>query len=113
MMDEQLQARAIQRARDLNTHIMKVRGRPGVYSCTSTDDKRRRYILVARNGFEACSCEGFAYRQSCRHVEALRNRLGRELPHRTRGSKPISSSASSYSLVFNTEPALHMQERAA
>lgn len=112
-MDEQLQARAIQRARDLNTHIMRVRGRSGVYSCTSSEDKHKKYILVARNGMEVCSCDGFAYRQSCRHVEALRNRLGRELPHRARGVSVLHSNASSYSLVLNAEPALQAQDHAA
>jgi hypothetical protein len=106
MMNEHLQARAVQRARDLNTHIMRVRGRPGVYTCTSSEDKQRKYSLVARNGIEACSCDGFAYRQSCRHVEALRNRLGRELPHRGRRGLLPDSNASSYSLNLNTEPIL-------
>ncbi|MGI8550069.1 MAG: hypothetical protein ACR2PL_04595 [Dehalococcoidia bacterium] len=78
MSPEQLQARAILRARDLHTHVMRVRGRPGVYTVTSSENRRRRYVVVVRDGTEACSCPGFTYRQSCRHVEALRNRLGRE-----------------------------------
>jgi hypothetical protein len=49
-----------------------------VYTTKSKSGSGERYTLVARDGIEACSCKGFAYRQSCKHVEALRNRLARE-----------------------------------
>lgn len=100
MTSDELQARAIQRAKDLNTHIMRLRGRPGVYTCTSSENKRKHYVLIARDGMEVCSCEGFAYRQNCRHVEALRNRLAREAPLRRRNAAPLPAS-SSFSVTWS------------
>jgi hypothetical protein len=58
-------------------HIFAVAGRPGCYVTKSKSDPSERYNLVARGGIEACSCRGFAYRKSCKHVEALGNRLAR------------------------------------
>ncbi len=74
----ELEARAIARARDEHVHIFSVPGRPGVYTTKSKSGTGERYTLVARDGIEACSCKGYEYRQSCKHVEALRNRLARE-----------------------------------
>jgi hypothetical protein len=73
-----LEARAQARAREEHVHIFAVPGRPGCYITKSKSDPAERYNLVAKDGIEACSCRGFAYRRSCKHVEALRNRLARE-----------------------------------
>jgi hypothetical protein len=78
MSEAELQARAIARAHDERVHIFAVTGRPGVYRTRSKSDPMERHSLVARDGVEACSCRGFEYRKSCKHIEALRNRLGRE-----------------------------------
>jgi len=73
-----LEARAIQRAKDEHIHIFAVAGRPGVYTTCSRSEPGKKHTLVAKAGIEACSCRGFEYRQSCKHVEALRARLARE-----------------------------------
>lgn len=78
MMQIELEARAHQRAYDQRVHIFAVPGREGVYTTRSKSEPHVRYSLVARDGEVACSCAGFAYRQSCKHSEALKNRLGRE-----------------------------------
>ncbi len=72
-----LEARAAQRAHDEHVYI-RATDRPGVYSTCSKSEPGRKYTLVAKNGVEACSCRGFEYRRSCKHREALRNRLARE-----------------------------------
>ncbi len=74
----ELEARAISRAHDQHVYIRKVAGRPGVYQARSKSEQSAKYTLVANAWGTACSCKGFRYRQSCKHVEALRNRLGRE-----------------------------------
>ena len=78
MTRNELEARANQRAHDEHVHIFAVPGRPGVYTTRSKSEPDKRYTLVARDGVTACSCRGFEYRNSCKHVEALRNRLARE-----------------------------------
>jgi hypothetical protein len=78
MTRAEIEARAAQRAYDQHVHIFSVPGRPGVYTTKSKSQPGERYTLVARDGIEACSCKGYEYRQSCKHVEALRNRLARE-----------------------------------
>jgi hypothetical protein len=60
MSRAELEARAIQRAKDEHVHIRRT-ARPGV-----------SYTLVSRDGVEACSCKSYAYRGGCKHVEALR-----------------------------------------
>ncbi len=77
MTQQELEARAIARSHSEHVHIFKT-DRPGVYTTKSKSDPGERYSLVAKNGIEACSCRGFEYRSSCKHVEALRNRLARE-----------------------------------
>jgi hypothetical protein len=74
----QLEARANARAREQHVHIFAVPGRLGVYQTSSKSEPGKKYTLVAKNAIEACSCRGFEYRRSCKHVEALRNRLARE-----------------------------------
>jgi hypothetical protein len=59
-------------------HTFAVPGRPGCYITRSNSNPAERYNLVAHDGVEPRSCKGFAYQQSCKHVEALRNRLARE-----------------------------------
>ncbi len=78
MTQQQLEARANARARAEHVHIFAVAGRPGVYTTKSKSNPAERYSLVARDGITACSCKGYEFRQSCKHVEALRNRLARE-----------------------------------
>jgi len=68
MHPAELAARAIQRATD----------RVGVYTTCSRSEPGTRHTLVARDGVTACSCRGYEYRQSCKHVEGLRARLARE-----------------------------------
>ena len=80
------QARALQRAYDQRVHIFAVPGRLGVYITRSKSHPKMRYSLVARDGELACSCPGFAYRQSCKHAEGLRNRLAREAEQIERSS---------------------------
>jgi hypothetical protein len=82
MNPAQLEARANQRARDEHVHIFAIPGRPGVYTTKSKSDPAARYTLVSRGGIDGCSCTGYAYRQSCKHLEALRNRLAREATRR-------------------------------
>lgn len=90
MSPAQLEARAIQRARDEHVHIFAVPGRPGVYTTKSKSDPAERYTLVAKHGVLACACKGFAYRASCKHVEALRNRLAREAQQAARTTPTVS-----------------------
>ena len=78
MTTGELQARAHAHAHDEHIYIRAVRNRPGYYTPRSRTDPRRRYTLVAIGSDIACSCSGFYYRRSCKHVEALRNRLARE-----------------------------------
>jgi hypothetical protein len=78
MTTAELQARAIARAHDEHIYIRRVPNRPGVYTARSRTNPRRRYMLVDRDGVQACTCIGFANRGSCKHVEGLRNRLARE-----------------------------------
>jgi len=77
MTTAELTARAIQRAHDEHVQIRKT-ARPGVYQTSSKSQPGVKYTLVAGDGITACSCAGYGYRQSCKHVEALRNRLARE-----------------------------------
>jgi hypothetical protein len=78
-MDQaQLQARAISRAHSEHVHIFKT-PRQGVYTTKSKSDPAERYNLVVMpDGSAACSCKGYYYRQSCKHAEALLNRIARE-----------------------------------
>ncbi|HLZ70096.1 MAG TPA: hypothetical protein VKV26_09345 [Dehalococcoidia bacterium] len=78
MTTAELQARAIARAHDEHIYIRRVTNRPGVYTARSRTNPHRRYILVDRDGTQACSCPGFTNRASCKHVEGLRQRLARE-----------------------------------
>ena len=78
MSGAELQARALARAHDERVHIFKVPGRPGVYFTRSKSEPCRRHSLVVKGDEVACSCRGYQYRQSCKHAEALRNRLARE-----------------------------------
>jgi uncharacterized membrane protein len=77
MTEQELQARAIQRAHDQHVYIRRT-ARAGVYVTNSRSEPGVKYTLVAGAGITACSCKGYLYRQSCKHVEALRNRLARE-----------------------------------
>jgi hypothetical protein len=82
-----LRARAIQRAFDEHVHVLAVPGLPGCYVTKSKTDPTVRHTLVADpDGTIGCSCRGFAYRQSCKHAEALRIRLAREATTRSRNS---------------------------
>ena len=90
MSREQIEARAIARAREEHVHILAVPGRAGVYTTRSKSNPAERYTLVASDGIEACTCKGFEYRASCKHVEALRNRLARET---AKVSQPVPSAA--------------------
>jgi hypothetical protein len=75
-----LEARAQQRAHTEHVHIFAVAGRPGCYVTKSKSDPSERYHLVAGpDGIVGCSCRGFEYRQSSKHADALKNRLGREM----------------------------------
>lgn len=73
-----LEARALAKAKALHTHVMKVAGREGVYTVTSESEPGVKHYLVSKNGVDGCDCRGFQFRQSCRHIEALRARLARE-----------------------------------
>jgi hypothetical protein len=86
MTTAELQARALARASDQHVHIFSVPGRPGVYVTRSKSDPRARYNLVVDGDEVACSCSGYHHRASCKHSEALRNRLAREAVQRTRHS---------------------------
>jgi hypothetical protein len=76
MSRETLQARAMQRASDERVHIFAVPGRPNCYIVKSHAE--RYYLVAGPDGTVGCSCKGFEYRQSCKHAEALKMRLGRE-----------------------------------
>ncbi len=74
-----LEARAIARSHDEHVYIRQVPGRPNIYTTRSKSDPHEHYSLVAGpDGIIGCSCKGFYYRESCKHVEALKNRLARE-----------------------------------
>jgi hypothetical protein len=74
-----LEARAQQRAHTEHVHIFAVAGRSDCYITKSKSGPAERYHLVAGpDGIVGCSCCGFEYRQSCKHAEALKNRLARE-----------------------------------
>ncbi len=76
---EALEARALERARDEHIHIFQVPGRPGFYRTRSRSNPRERHsLVVGPDGIIGCSCDGFYYRESCKHVEQLKNRLARE-----------------------------------
>jgi hypothetical protein len=84
MTNAALLAGAHARAFDEHLSIRAVPNRPGYYTARSRTEPWRRYSLVALGDDVACSCAGFHYRRSCKHVEALRNRLareGRRFPH--------------------------------
>jgi len=81
MTQQELEARGIARAHEQHVYIRRT-ARDGVYSTVSKSNPRERYILVNKGGVQACSCRGFEYRRSCKHVEALRNRLAREAARR-------------------------------
>lgn len=78
MTRETLEARANAKAHALHTHVLAIPGRPGCYSVTSESEPGVRHYLVSKGGVLGCDCRGWAYRQSCRHAEALKNRLSRE-----------------------------------
>lgn len=88
----ELQARALQRAYDERVHIFAVPGRPGVYITRSKSQPRRRHTLIAADDV-ACSCRGFEYRKSCKHAEALKNRLARERLARRRHARSLTEAA--------------------
>src|SRR4051794_34667496 len=81
MCQAELEARAIARAREERVRI-RATARPGVYTTVSKSAPSKRYTLVSSDGVEACSCKGYEYRRSCKHVEALRNRLARKVATR-------------------------------
>jgi hypothetical protein len=89
MSQVELTARAIARAREQRVHIRRT-ARPGVYVTCSKSEPGVKYTLVVGDGILACSCKGFEYRKSCKHSEALRNRLAREA---TRGPQPPTPAA--------------------
>jgi hypothetical protein len=90
MTTAELQARAIQRAHDEHVYIRRT-PRPGVYHTRSKSEPVFRHTLVVEGSDVACSCRGYEYRQSCKHVEALRNRLAREASrHSARRLSPFS-----------------------
>jgi hypothetical protein len=91
MTRQELEARANDRSHAEHVHIFAVPGRPGCYQTSSKSEPGLKYALVAKNGSEACSCKGFAYRASCKHVEALRNRLAREAVARERRQRATRS----------------------
>lgn len=74
----QLTALALQRGRDEHVYIRSIKGRPGYFTTRSKSNPAERFFLVNVGGTQACSCPGFRYRESCKHVERLRSRLGRE-----------------------------------
>ncbi|MCR4294322.1 MAG: hypothetical protein NUW21_02215 [Elusimicrobia bacterium] len=78
MSTAELRARANDRAHAEHVHIFAVPGRPGFYVTKSKSDPSERFTLVNDGRTLACSCKGFGYRKSCKHVEALWNRLARE-----------------------------------
>jgi len=78
MTTAELKARAHQRAHDQRVHIFAVPGRTGYYTTKSKSDPAKRYSLVIVGGEVACSCPGWNARRSCKHSEALENRLARE-----------------------------------
>jgi hypothetical protein len=77
MSRAELEARAIARAHAEHVHIRRTE-RANVYSTCSKSEPGVKHTLVADGELVACSCKGFEYRQSCKHAEALRNRLARE-----------------------------------
>jgi hypothetical protein len=80
MTQATLEARANDRAHREHVHIFTVPGRSGVYTTRSKSNPAERHNLVAGpDGIIGCSCSGFYYRESCKHVEALKNRLAREV----------------------------------
>lgn len=95
MTTAELQARAIQRAHDEHVYVRRT-GREGVYTTRSRSEPGRTYTLVDADGIQACSCKGFEYRQSCKHVEALRNRLARESRRGQLSSLPLATAGDLY-----------------
>lgn len=78
MTTAEMLARAHGRAHDEHIYIRAVPNRPGYYTTRSRSAPAHRYSLVAIGDDVACSCPGFSYRRTCKHVEALCNRLARE-----------------------------------
>jgi hypothetical protein len=80
----------MQRAFDERVHIFAVPGRPNCYVVKSrSNPAERNHLVVGPGGAVGCSCKGFEYRQSCKHAEALKMRLGREASRPSQnGSNP-------------------------
>lgn len=77
MSAAQIDARALARATDERVRINAVPGLPGRYWTSSKSAPGVRYALVDTGREVACSCPGFQYRASCKHVAGLLKRLGR------------------------------------
>jgi hypothetical protein len=82
----ELEARAIQRAKDERVRIWRVEGTTNVYRTRSKSNPNEWYSLVADNETDifACSCKGYEFRKSCKHASALRLRLARETRRRSK-----------------------------
>jgi hypothetical protein len=108
MQRQELEARANAKAHAEHVHIFAVPGRPGVYVTSSKSEPGKKYSLVAKDGIEACSCRGFEYRGSCKHVEALRNRLAREAvqaARQQRAAQPVRVLRASSDDLYGPEAA--------
>jgi hypothetical protein len=92
MTTAELEARAHQRAKDQHVRIFKT-DRPGVYTTKSKSNPNERYTLVSIDGTTACSCKGFGYRKSCKHVEQLKDRLARDAKRNPVESLPTTMPA--------------------
>lgn len=104
MTEATIAARANARAHTEHVHIFAIPGRPGVFTTKSKSNPAQRYTLVlGPDDNHGCSCKGFEYRQSCKHVEALRNRLARGAVAAARAARHVAGDCDVCSL-YNLNP---------
>lgn len=96
METTELEVRANAKAHEKHVHIFAVPGRPGVFVTKSKSDPTQKYYLAVSRNTVACNCKGFMSRRSCLHVEALRNRLGRESQAAHEAPRPRASVSDLY-----------------
>jgi hypothetical protein len=104
MTREQLQARAADRA--IAEHVRPYRLSDGTYAVPSTTTDGIAYtVRVNVDGEPECTCLGYQYRQSCKHVEAVRAQLRKAEPvtriiHRAPGDRDPARADLSFEQFF-------------
>jgi hypothetical protein len=104
MTRQELQARAADRA--VAQHVKPYRLSDGSFAVPSaTTDGIAYTVRVNVDGEPECTCLGFQYRQSCKHVEAVRSLLRQAEPvtriiHRVPGDRDPSRADLSFEQFF-------------